>query len=161
MLVSRSLATRCCVGIASGCKDKRVGAALVTSHKLSRSHQLQVLVVEVTSVSHPDARMREWERLVGGSLGSDAQLHMSLLSWPSPHTSSSSSVPYALVVPPLCHHHCRLWDTCPTEASSSSGGDVTIIIHLCPCIIGEWEGREGERASSLSCCCLSVSAHCR
>ena len=161
MLVSRSLATRCRVGIASGCEDKRVGAALVTSHELLRSHQLQVLVVEVTSASHPDARMREWERLVGGSLGSDAQPHTSSLSWPSPHTSSSSSIPHALVIPPLCRRHCHPRDTCPTKASSSSGGDVTVVVRPRPCIVGEWEGRVGERASSLSHCRLSVSVRCR
>ena len=158
MLVSRSLATRHRVGIASGCEDKRVGAALVTSHESSRSHQLQVLVVEVTSASHPDARMREWEQLVGGSLGSDAQPYTSSLSWPSLHTSSSSSVPHALVVPPLCRRRCRPRDTCPTEASSSSGGDVTVVVRPRPCVVGEWEG---ERASSLSRCRLSVSARCR
>ena len=145
MLVSRLLVTWHRVGIASGCKDKRVGAALVMAHKSLRLHWLQVLIVEVTSALHPDVRMWEWEWLVGGSLGSDAQPHTSSLSWPSPHTSSSSSVPHALVVPPLCRRRCRPRDTCPTEASSSSGGDVTVVVRPRPCIVGEW-----ERASSLS-----------
>ena len=61
-----SLVTRCHVTIASKYEDKGVGAALVTSHKLSRSHWLRVLIVEVTSVSYPDVRVREWEQLVGG-----------------------------------------------------------------------------------------------
>ena len=115
------------------------------AHKSLRLHWLQVLIVEVTSALHPDVRMWEWEWLVGGSLGSDIQPHTSLsLSWPSPHTSSSS-IPHTLIVPPLCCQCCRPWDTCPMEASSLSGGDVSIIIHPRPCVVGEW-----ERASSLS-----------
>ena len=94
----------------------------------------------VTLALHPDARTREWEQLVGGSPGGDAQ----------PHASSSSSVPHAPVVPPLCRRHCRPRDTCPAEALLSSGGDVTVAVRPRPCVVGEWEGKERERASSSS-----------
>ena len=32
-------------------------------------------------------------------------------------------------------------------SSSSFGGGVAVVIHLCLCIVGEWEGREKEGAS--------------
>ena len=60
--------TQYCIGIASECKDKRAGVALVTSHELSRLHQLQVLIVELTLALLPDVRIREWEWLVEGSM---------------------------------------------------------------------------------------------
>ena len=129
MLVLRSLSTWHCVDIMSGREGEEVGAAMVTSE----SH-----LSHLVHHHHPSASVHC--RQVGGEgEGEDIVLFI-------------SSVPHALIIPPLhrcccCHHP---WDTCLAEASLLSGEGIAIAVIPCPHVVGKWEGRERERASSSS-----------
>ena len=129
MLVSRSLSTWHCVDITSGREGEEVGAAMVTL----ASHSSRL-------VHHRRPSTSAHCRQVGGEgEGEGVVLFI-------------SSVPHALVIPPLhrccCRHHPR--DTCLAEASLLSGEGIAIAVRPCPRIVGKWEGRERERASSSS-----------
>ena len=130
VLVLRLPSTWHCVDIMSGCEGKEVGAAMVTS----ASHSSRL-------VHHCCPSTSAHCRQVGGEgEGEGVVLFI-------------SSVPHALVVPPL--HHCccchHPWDTCLVEASLLSGEGIAVAVHPCPRVVGKWEGRERERASSSSC----------